>query len=170
MTRRNVHYETALEDYLCSRDVPYVAVDDSRRVIFAGAKVKSFDFLIYPNHGPHLIVDVKGRKFPYESGNARRYWENWVSRDDLEGLAEWQRVFGGGYRAAFVFAYWLSGDRERWPADGIHPFQESHYAFYCVRLEDYAAHTRVRSRKWDTVFVPGAAFRELARPLAGCIG
>ena len=67
MTRRSVHYEAALEDYLRSRGTPYIAVDESRRVIFSGAKIKSFDFLIYPPSGPSLIADVKGRKFPLQA-------------------------------------------------------------------------------------------------------
>ncbi|MHC4674764.1 MAG: HYExAFE family protein, partial [Planctomycetota bacterium] len=64
MTRRHIHYEAAFEDYLRSRGVPYVPVDEARRAIFSGAKIKSFDFLVYPGNEHHWIVDIKGRKFP----------------------------------------------------------------------------------------------------------
>ena len=61
MTRRHIHYEAAFEDYLRSRGVPYVPVDEAKRAIFAGDKLKSFDFLVYPGGQRHWIVDVKGR-------------------------------------------------------------------------------------------------------------
>ena len=169
MTRRSVHYEAALEDYLRSRGTPYVAVDETRRVIFAGARIKSFDFLIYPPSGPNLITDVKGRKFPYTSGSSHRYWENWVPRADLEGLAEWERAFGTGYRAVLVFTYLLSGPENRWPQSPVHPFQGEHYAFLTAGLSEYARQARTRSSKWATVSVPGMAFREMVQPLCDAL-
>ena len=64
MARRHIHYEAAFEDYLRSRGLAYVAVDETRKAIFAGARVKSFDFLVYHEPGSNRLVDVKGRKFP----------------------------------------------------------------------------------------------------------
>ncbi len=64
MARRHIHYEAAFEDYLRSRGLPYVAVDETRKAIFAGTRVKSFDFLVYHDRGSNRLVDVKGRKFP----------------------------------------------------------------------------------------------------------
>ncbi len=100
MTRKNIHYEAAFMDYLRSRGVPYVPVDETRRILFAGEKIKSFDLIVYAPGRRHWIVDVKGRQFPYitEDG-ARRYWENWVTREDLIGLREWETVFGAGFEA-----------------------------------------------------------------------
>ena len=72
MTRRHIHYEAAFEDYLRSRGVPYVPVDEAKRVIFGGEKVKSFDFLVYPGDEQHWIVDIKGRQFPYISEQGAR--------------------------------------------------------------------------------------------------
>ena len=166
MTRRSVHYEAALEDYLRSRGTPYVALDETRRVIFSGARIKSFDFLIYPASGPNLITDVKGRKFPYTSGSSHRYWENWVSRADLEGLTEWEHAFGAGYQAVLIFTYLLSGPEDRWPQGPVYPFRGKQYAFLSVGLAEYARQVRTRSSKWNTVTVPGKAFREMVRPLA----
>ena len=47
MTRRHIHYEAAFEDYLRSEGIAYVAVDEQEKAIFSGARVKSFDFLLY---------------------------------------------------------------------------------------------------------------------------
>ena len=114
---RFVHYEAAFEDYLRSRGIPYVPVDETRRALFAGTKVKSFDFLVYPPQHKPWIVDVKGRKFPYVSEDGSlRYWENWVTQEDLLSLAEWEKVFPADFESRFIFAYLLAGRPERWPS------------------------------------------------------
>jgi hypothetical protein len=165
MARRHIHYEAAFEDFLRSRGIAYVPVDEQKKVIFSGARVKSFDFLIYPQGGKPWLVDVKGRKFPYETDGNRRYWENWVTRDDVEGLTRWKEVFGQGFEAVFVFAYLLSGESERHGTLLAHPFRDNEYAFWGVTLEDYAENSRQRSPKWETISLSAARFRELAKPL-----
>jgi hypothetical protein len=165
-SRGTRHYEAAVEDYLRANKTPYVTLDESRRVKFSGVKIKSFDFLIYPSSGPKLIADVKGRKFPYDTRSGRRYWENWVSRGDLDGLQEWERAFGDAYRGVLVFAYLLSGESLRWPQVSIHVIDGARYAFLCAPIADYARHARERSSRWDTVSVPGKAFRQMVLPLA----
>lgn len=62
--RKHIHYEAAFEDYLRSRGVPYIPVEEARRAIFAGERIKSFDFIVYPAGQRNWIVDVKGRAFP----------------------------------------------------------------------------------------------------------
>lgn len=167
MTRRHIHYEAAFEDYLRSRGIPYVAVDEQRRAIFAGARVKSFDFLIYHCDQTKWLVDVKGRKFPYESADGqKRYWENWVTREDVEGLDAWQGTFGEGFLGVFVFAYLLSGPENRWPDGCLHNFANEFYSFVPIRLDDYRDYCNQRSPSWGTVTLPAAQFRELAGKLA----
>ncbi|MBM4108184.1 MAG: hypothetical protein FJ255_05155 [Phycisphaerae bacterium] len=78
------HYESAFEQYLRSRRVPYVSVDEARRTLLPeGADfsvraehpgdpgrpelLKSFDYVIYGDTGreggpSNLLVEVKGRK------------------------------------------------------------------------------------------------------------
>ena len=165
MTRRHIHYETAFEDYLRSRGIPYVPVDEHKKVIFAGGRVKSFDFLVYREGGRKWLVDVKGRKYPYDTQSSKRYWENWITRADIEGLASWQEVFGDGFQAVLVFAYWLTGDDERLPTPHVHTYGGQRYAFLCVPLDAYRSHCRPRSPKWDTVALPTAVFRRLAKPI-----
>ncbi len=162
MTRRHIHYEAAFEDYLRSRGLPYVAVDETRKAIFAGSKVKSFDFLVYQHPGPNWLVDVKGRKFPYDTAGNRRAWENWVTREDLADLNEWERVFGEGFQAVLVFAYWLTAPSRDAPFQSLHPFHGEYYAFVAVTLSDYRACAVRRSPTWDTVTVPVKSFRTLA--------
>lgn len=165
MARPHAHYEAAFEDYVRSRGWPYVPVDEHKRAIFAGARIKSFDFLVYRPGGKPWLVDVKGRKFPYDGKGGKRYWENWVTRDDLEGLQKWNAAFGKEFETGLVFVYWLVGPVEREPTAGIHVFRNECYAFLWVSASDYAAHARQRSPKWDTLTVPTKAFRRLVRPL-----
>ena len=105
---RGNHYETAFEAYLRDRRLGYVAVDESRRSSLEDEPVKSIDFIVYGAGGAKLLVDIKGRKFPSQSkGKPRRVWQNWVERDDVEGLERWQSSFGPEYQALLVFAYYI---------------------------------------------------------------
>ena len=165
MTRRHIHYEAAFEDYLRSEGIAYLAVDEQKKAIFSGARVKSFDFLLYREPGQTWLVDIKGRKFPYESPANKRYWENWLTQDDLDGLKQWQEVFGQGFVSVIVFAYLLLGPEERQPTPHVHPFSGNYYAFLTIPAATYAQHARPRSPKWRTVTVPAKKFRELARPI-----
>jgi len=108
MPRRGTHYERAFESYLQERQIPYVAVDQAKKAVFAGAKIKSFDFILYPRRGPKILADVKGRKLAYRSFLRGRGAESWTTRKDVSGLQAWEEVFGSEYLAAFIFAYWLN--------------------------------------------------------------
>jgi len=165
MTRRHIHYEAAFEDYLRSQGIAYIAVDEKKKAIFSGARVKSFDFLVYREPGETWLVDVKGRKFPYDTPSHKRYWENWLTLDDLDGLKQWEDVFGGGFVAMVVFAYLLLGPEDRQPTPHVHPYRDEYYAFLAIPAADYAAHARKRSDKWGTVSVAAKTFRSLARPI-----
>lgn len=165
MVQRHIHYEAAFEDYLRSLGWPYLPVDEQKKVIFAGARVKSFDFLVYPPDRKAWLVDIKGRKFPYDGQHGRRYWENWVTRDDLDGLQQWQEVFGDGFEPILVFAYWLLGPPGREPSADVHLFRDEYYAFVPVPAIDYAVHARQRSPKWDTLTVPTRLFRGMTRAM-----
>lgn len=165
MARRHIHYESAFEDFLRSEGVPYVAVDEARQAIFAGAKVKSFDFLVYGTNQTTWLADIKGRRFPYEGIGARRYWENWVTAEDLESLGCWEQAFGPPFVAAFVFAYWLEGPERVWPQTPVHSYRGRFYGFVAVRLCDYRRYCRRRSTRWDTFAMPRGLFRRIARPV-----
>ena len=161
MANRRVRYEAAFEDFLRTRGVPYVAVDEAKKALFADAALKSFDFVVYSADGPNLLVDVKGRKFPTVSGKQRRYWENWVERGDLHDLARWQEVFGRDFQAMLVFAYRLGDPGEADKFTDVHLFRQEFYAFVAVPADAYARHARLRSPAWQTVTMPARLFREL---------
>lgn len=169
MCNRRVHYELAFEEFLRSRGLPYVAVDEARKAIFGDVALKSFDFIVYSDVGPNLLVDVKGRKFPDATPAGRKAsgkaWENWITRDDAEGLGDWQRVFGNDFLGVLVFAYWLQGPPSRAPFDDVHLIREKYYAFVAVNLEDYLTYAKVRSQRWQTLSIGSAEFATLARPV-----
>ena len=57
MADRKVHYEAAFEAFLRDRGIPYVAVDEAKKAMFANSKLKSFDFVVYSQKG----VEPAGR-------------------------------------------------------------------------------------------------------------
>jgi hypothetical protein len=187
MANRDNHYEAAFEEFLRSRGVPYVAVDEAKRSLLSdGGSIKSLDFIVssgietsaHPQHAAceddpngglprpvRWLVDVKGRRFP--SGDVQKqYWKNWSTRDDLRSLAQWEELFGESFRGLFVFAYDVLGDRSPLPAEELFLYRGSLYGFIAVPLRDYAAHVRPISPRWDTWAMPADDFRRFARPLA----
>jgi hypothetical protein len=159
MVLRANHYDAAFEAYLRFQRWPYVAVNEGRRAQVAEGSLKSLDFIVAAPRWGALLVDVKGRRWP-GAGDRRRRWENWVTQDDVESLARWERVFGSGYRGLFVFAY----DLPAAPDDGALPrfaFRDRDYAFFGVWAEEYRRAMRSRSPRWETVWLPSRPFREL---------
>ncbi len=162
MTRRHIHYEAAFEELLRASKIPYVAVDEAKRAIFAESSLKSFDFLVYPSNGHKLVVDVKGRKVGGQGKPGHSYRQNWVNRADIEGLSKWQDIFGSNYRVLLVFSYWLASDRSIMQCAKVFRFNNRIYCFLAIELSQYRANMRLRSTRWDTVALPAAVFRKLA--------
>jgi hypothetical protein len=161
----HIHYEAAFEDCLRSSGIPYVAVDEAKRAAFRDARLKSFDFIAYSANHTNWLVDVKGRRWAPRQPKRKPVWENWVTQADLDGLQQWERVFGVGFRALFVFAYWLQPEADP-PPEIVHAYHDQRYVFVGVPLEEYRLHARIRSPKWGTVNLPTAEFARYARPLA----
>ena len=165
IVKTHIHYEAAFEDYLQKQRIAYVAVDEAKRAAFRDAKLKSFDFIVYARDTTNWLVDVKGRRWALRRGQARPRWENWVTQADIEGLEQWEQVFGAGFAALFVFAYLIEENHEP-PAEIIHEFRDGRYVFVGVPLAEYRVHARLRSPKWGTVNMPAGEFARHARPLA----
>lgn len=193
MAQRRHHYELAFEQYLRDRRVPYVAVDEARkallpedatlRVAIDGSdqsSLKSFDFVLY-GRDSNLLVEIKGRRIarrPPRSPAPREprersllassgRLETWVTEDDVESLSTWERLFGEGFRAAFVFIYWCD---ELPPAalfEEVFEFRGRWYALRAVPLAQYSAAMRPRSRRWRTVHVHTAEFDRISTSLCG---
>jgi len=186
MNSDGVHYERAFEAYLQQRRLSYVAVNQARRAIFDGVRLKSFDFLIYPPAQMRILADVKGRRLELSAYQRGRLGESWVTIEDVDGLKRWQEVFGRSYRSIFVFAYWLHGEPVRressttislGPLRGVidtpaqpelpdvFSFQGRLYAFKAVELNAYRLGMKLRSASWRTVYVPRRIFRHVVGPL-----
>lgn len=166
MTGRKDHYEVAFEHYLRSRDWPYVLVDETKKKAFAGVRLKNFDFVVRSSGGATLLIDVKGRKFPDMGAVGKRRigrpWENWITREDVEALTKWEQVFGEGFQAVLVFAYWLQGSPEQTPLEEVHVHGDRHYAFLAVTLGQYKSAAKPRSARWQTLTMPTQQFKQVA--------
>lgn len=179
MASRRFHYDRAFEHYLRANAVPYVAVDEAKRALASDGedpadlrsrreharhaiKLKSFDFVVYSRAGRNLLIDVKGRK---HAGRTGRALQNWVTRDDVDCLGRWSRIFGEGFEPAFAFLFWCDAQ----PPDAlfreVFAFGDRWYTLLAVRLCDYAQAMRDRSARWDTVSVPAQRFHAMAQPL-----
>jgi len=161
MADRSVHYEAAFEGYLRHRGIPYVAVDEAKKALFASAKLKSFDFVVYSKTGPNLLVDVKGRSLRDRS--SRRGFETWTSEQDVTDLSQWAEVFGEGFKPLLSFVYWIESPLTVEP--NMFEFRERWYLLMGIELHEYRTHMRRRSAKWETVCLSAESFRSLARPL-----
>ena len=187
MAQRRHHYEQAFEHYLRARRIPYVSVNEARKALLPegarlgaaweaepGDAIKSLDFVVY-GEPENLLLDVKGRRIARRlrrgaTPDGRRLpaprgrLESWVTQDDVDSLRRWERLFGEGFAAAFVFLYWC----DEQPPDAL--FQEvfEHrgrwYALRAVMLREYEARMRPRSVRWRTLHVPAAAFESISRP------
>jgi hypothetical protein len=168
MADRSVHYEAAFEGFLRERGVPYVAVDEAKRALFANAKLKSFDFVVYPPSKPRLLIDVKGRSLRNRA--KRSGFETWTTEADVKDLLQWEQVFGEGFQAVLGFVYWIdppliAGETAGGAGEGIYEFRDRWYLLMGVELAEYRDHMRRRSAKWETVCLPAEDFRSLARPI-----
>lgn len=182
MVERRHHYEHAFEEYLRRRRVPYVGVDEARRALLPDKStlklshrlpdgsvqtdtLKSFDFVVY-DEDMNRLVEVKGRKIAIPRSGVTRpgRLETWVTRSDINALRIWQELFGQGFQACIVFLYWCHAQ----PPDGLFNEVFAHnsrwYAMRSVTVDDYAQHMKERSRRWDTVDLPTAAFRDISEP------
>ncbi|HEX2971346.1 MAG TPA: HYExAFE family protein [Tepidisphaeraceae bacterium] len=161
MASRMIHYEAAFEAYLRDHGIPYVAVDEAKKALFSNAKLKSFDFVVYSKNGRNLLVDVKGRQLRGKKSNGS--YQTWATEQDVADLLQWQQVFGEGFTAVLMFAYWI--DPPLTADAGMFQFKDRWYLLMGVGLVEYQEHMRRRSVKWETVALPQADFRSLARPI-----
>ena len=160
---RSNHYDAAFEAWLRQHRIPYVAVDERRRSLLVEQSLKSPDFLIQSPRLGQIVVDVKGRK--QLSGRQSRRWENWATQDDLSSLDAWERIFGGQFRSLLVFAYDLADTASDPEQPEMLQFRDRRYSFHGVWAADYQRGMRDRSTRWETVWMPGAAYRAGRFPL-----
>ncbi|MBN1765415.1 MAG: HYExAFE family protein [Sedimentisphaerales bacterium] len=168
MIHNGTHYEKAFEALLQYRQIPYTGINQARKAIFSGVRLKSFDFLIYPPRKLNLIADVKGRKFSYSSFAHGKLGQSWTTFDDVQGLQAWQKVFGEDYIAVFIFAYWLEDIPDNPAPDlpaKLFNFEDHWYYFTVVELDTYQLVMHPRSPSWQTVYIPARLFRKITQPI-----
>ncbi len=156
------HYEKAFENWLIDNRIKFTAIDQSKRAAFGKVKLKSFDFLLYRKDKPVIIAEVKGRIFKGTSFEQLRRFECWVLADDVEGLLQWQKVFGDGHEAYFIFAYNIENIDVDFDGKGVYELAERRYVFTAIRLDDYRRFMKLRSPKWRTVTLGAEDFRRCA--------
>ena len=160
--RRN-HYDAAFEAYLRAQKIPYVAVDEKRRALAKDASIKSLDFIVYASQGPNLLIDVKGRTEISPNQNQSRRLE------DIQGLQQWQELFGNDFVSGFVFAYQLPENSISNSLEKLFEFRGNLYAFYLVKIDEYRRKMKPRSESWQTVFLHQQDFQELRNPVDAII-
>jgi len=146
-----------------------------------GKALKSFDFVVYgggSSGASNLLIEVKGRKIPrpapakretqgQAAGAPRRgRLECWVTQDDVDSLTVWERLFGPEFEAAFLFVYWCDEQPPDALFEEIFEHRGRWYALRAVRLADYRALLRPRSRRWGTVHLSKADFDRVSVPFA----
>lgn len=169
MANRRFHYDRAFEHYLRANTIPYIAVDEAKRALAGDrknkvlpTKLKSFDFVVYSDNGPNLLVDVKGRK---HSGKTGKAFQNWVTNDDVTSLNQWANIFGDHFEPAFAFLFWCDAQPPDALFHEVFAYSDRWYAVLALRLADYTAHMRDRSTKWDTVSIPAKVFEQYSSPM-----
>ncbi len=165
---RSNHYEAAFEAYLRSRNVGFVAVDEAKRSQLGDVAVKSLDFIVVGPRDAKLVVDVKGRRFPGGPAEAPRLvWQNWSTEDDLVGLGRWAAHFGPDFRGVLAFVYRIEPPF-RLPPDtpDVFAFRDQTYLMRAADTVAYRQRMKPRSRRWGTVHLPAAVFREVVKPFS----
>jgi len=159
------HYEMAFENWLKDNRIKYTAIDQSKRSALARVSLKSFDFLLYPAEESTILAEVKGRIFKGKSLEKLTGLECWVLADDVEGLFQWQKVFGRDCCAYFVFVYKIENVDVDFDGRDVYEIDLDRYVFFAIRLDDYREAMKLRSPKWRTVTLPAEQFRSCAVPL-----
>jgi len=162
-------YDVAFQEYLRTKCIPHILVDERRRAQLQQMSLKSMDFIVTATDGQNLLIDVKGRHFPTGSTKKGHKWENWATLDDIESLLQWEQVFGDGFSAMLVFAYELRHSRYEAEFEEIFAFRNRQYAFYGVWVQEYQETMRTRSQSWSTVSISSGDFRQIRRPVCNLI-
>ncbi|MGH2272564.1 HYExAFE family protein [Anaerohalosphaeraceae bacterium U12dextr] len=159
-------YERAFAAWLNENQMPYRAVDQSRRRQFRRHKIKSFDFAV-STPGGLLLADVKGRLFRGQSLVGLKGLQTWVTGEDIEGLLEWRQAVAQRQtcQAGFVFAYRLTQVDVESDGLSVFEFEGQRYVFVLIELDRYRNNMKRRSLRWNTVYLPARQFRSAAVPL-----
>lgn len=74
-----------IEAMLRGRGIPYILVEEAKKVLFGGAKLRAFDFVVYFPQGTNWLLCCGERR-----------------REKLADMQQWADIFGGGFKAVFA--------------------------------------------------------------------
>ena len=159
------NYEKAFAGWLIENQIEFITAADQHKPVYENSELKSFDFLLCPRCGKKIIAEVKGRRFRGKTFEGLTNLECWVTTDDVDGLAAWQKTLGPDYDAAFIFAYNVQNVDVDFDGREVFGLNDDRYLFLAVRLADYIKYMKQRSPRWKTVNLPADKFRLCAAPV-----
>ena len=81
-----IPFRRRVEDWLKHETLPYIRVDEAKRALFAGARLRSFHFVVYmAKNGPNWLV-----------------WAGPLNRENRLDLQQWESIFGDGFMAVIA--------------------------------------------------------------------
>ena len=81
-----IPFRQQVEDWLKRETLPYIRVDEAKRALFAGARLRSFHFVVYmAKTGPNWLV-----------------WAGPLNRECRVDMQQWESIFGDGFVAVIA--------------------------------------------------------------------
>jgi hypothetical protein len=81
-----IPFRQQVEGWFKQEQLPYIRVDEAKRALFAGARLRSFHFVVYMgNTGPHWLL-----------------WAGPLNRECRKDMQQWESIFGDGFMAVIA--------------------------------------------------------------------
>lgn len=81
-----IPFRQKVEDWIKQEKLPYIRVDEAKRALFAGARLRSFHLVVYmANTGPNWLV-----------------WAGPLNRECRIDMQQWESIFGDGFVAVIA--------------------------------------------------------------------
>ena len=81
-----IPFRQQVEGWFKQEKLPYIRVDEAKRALFAGARLRSFHFVVYmANTGPNWLL-----------------WAGPLNRECRKDMQEWESIFGDGFMAVIA--------------------------------------------------------------------
>ena len=81
----NLPLRQLVELWLKREGIPYVNVDEAKKALFAGAKLRSFHFVAYRPQGPNWLI-----------------WTGTITPETRPDMLQWEQIFGDGFKAVLA--------------------------------------------------------------------
>ena len=81
-----IPFRRQVEDFLKQEQLPYIRVDEAKRALFAGARLRSFHLVVYmAKTGPNWLL-----------------WAGPLNRECRKDMQQWESIFGDGFMAVIA--------------------------------------------------------------------